>query len=61
MATNHAASAIKNFDEVLNIAGKADCVYYNAEWYLVLSYIKDNNIQKALPVLETINKSESPF
>ena len=61
MATNNTASAIKNFDEVLNTAGRTDRVYYNAQWYLTLTYLKENNIQKSLSVLETISQSESPF
>lgn len=61
MATNNSHNAIENFNAVLKTAGKTDRVYYNAEWYLALSYLKENNIQKALPVLEVISQSTSPF
>lgn len=59
LAGNKNADAVKNFDSVLNSSNKNSRLYFNAEWYLALSYLKAKDLNKSQSVLNNIIQSKS--
>lgn len=61
LAQEKPVNAIEHFDSVLKSSSKTSDQYYQAQWYKMLSYLKNNNVKKALESLQVIKLSASPY
>ncbi len=55
------SNAIQEFNIVLQSAAKKSDLYYDAQWYSVLSLLKENDIKSASEISNKISESSSPY
>ena len=59
---NKPDSAIKKFEAAMSgRAAGIDKLYYTAQWYSALAWLKENNITEALTIANNIQQSASPY
>jgi hypothetical protein len=61
LAESRSMEAIQKFDLVLQSSLKTSRQYYEAQWYSVLAWLKDNNPNKAAAIAQNITQTTSPY
>jgi hypothetical protein len=61
LAENKSGKAIQYFDSVLQSSPQKSNQYYQAQWYRLLAYLKDNNIDIAMKAAKEISQSQSIY
>ena len=61
LATQDAAGALVRFGQVMDKINPRNVLYAKAEWYSVLAYLKNKNVEKAEGLAQHVVQTNSPY